>query len=98
MKTNPTVYIIYSEKLNRFYTGFTTDFDVRFDFHLHAEKHKFTAKADDWELHFKIECASKNQGLKIERHIKDMKSKKYIQNLLLYPEITQKLKERYRDC
>ena len=98
MKTNYTVYIIYSEKLDRFYTGFTTDFDVRLHFHLHAEKHKFTAKATDWVLYFKIECESKNQALKIEKHIKEMKSKKYIQNLLLYPEITQKLLERYRDC
>jgi len=98
VKTNSTVYILYSSKLDRYYTGFTTNFDVRLDFHLHAEHHKFTAKADDWELFYKIECASKNQGLQMEKHIKNMKSKKYIQNLLLYPEITQKLLERYQDC
>jgi putative endonuclease len=90
------VYIIYSEKLDRFYTGFTTNFDVRLDFHLNSkEKRKFTYNADDWVLYLKIECESKNQALEIEKHIKSMKSKVYIKNLLLYPEIISKLKEKF---
>ena len=91
-----TVYIIFSEKLNRFYIGYSSDLEVRFDFHLNDEQtRKYTYKAEDWKLFFKIECTSKQQALSIEKHIKKMKSKTYIDNLLKYPEIAQKLLEKY---
>ena len=60
---------------------------------------KFTAQADDWILFFEIECFEYSQALKIEKHIKRMKSKKYIHNLVKYPEISIKLLEKYTaDC
>lgn len=90
-----TVYILHSAKLNRFYTGFTTNLTSRLDFHRNAEAHKYTAKADDWIVFLEILCDSKSQGLKIEKHIKSMKSKTYIENLIKYPEIIEKLKLRY---
>jgi putative endonuclease len=51
---------------------------------------------DDWELIFTLECQSKSQGLSIEKHIKSMKSKVYIQSLLRYPEMKLKLFEKYK--
>ena len=93
-----TVYILFSEKLTRYYIGFTSNFDLRLDFHLNSnEQRKFTHNANDWITFLIIECQSKNQGLAIEKHIKKMKSKIYIQNLLLYPEIISKLLEKYKD-
>jgi putative endonuclease len=90
------VYILFSAKLNRFYIGFTSDFDVRMEFHKNAESHKFTANAQDWELFLKIECENKTQGLAIEKHIKKMKSKTYVENLIKYPDIISRLKEKYK--
>jgi len=58
-------------------------------------KTKFTAKAKDWILTFNIKCHSIEQAQRIEHHIKRMKSKKYIQNLLTYPEISIKLLAKY---
>jgi putative endonuclease len=81
------VYILQSKKLNRYYIGFTQDFEKRMRFHKDPETRKFTAKAKDWELFLKIKCDSKRQGLQIEKHIKKMKSKVYIVNLKRYPEI-----------
>jgi putative endonuclease len=50
-------------------------------------------------LFLKIDCDSKKQGLAIERHIKSMKSKIYIENLIKHPEIITKLLEKYKsDC
>jgi putative endonuclease len=89
------VYILHSSKLNRFYIGFTSDFDTRMEFHKNAESHKFTANAEDWELFLKIECESKSQGLNIEKHIKKMKSKTYVENLIKYTDIILKLKEKH---
>ncbi|MGV3630189.1 MAG: GIY-YIG nuclease family protein, partial [Bacteroidota bacterium] len=40
-----TVYILFSDKLNRFYTGFTSDLNIRLQFHKISENHKFTHNA-----------------------------------------------------
>ncbi len=90
------VYILYSSKLNRFYIGFTSDFDTRLEFHKNAEPRKFTANAEDWVLFLRVLCENKTQGLNIEKHIKKMKSKTYIENLIKYPEIILKLQEKYK--
>jgi putative endonuclease len=89
------VYILHSQKLNRYYTGSTADIDIRMDFHVNAENHKYTYNADDWKQVFTLECDNKTQMLAIEKHIKSMKSKVYIQNLIRYPEMTLKLKTQY---
>lgn len=89
------VYILYSEKLNRFYTGSTSNIDIRLDFHKNSENHKYTHNANDWLLMFSTECNNKSQMLSIEKHIKQMKSKVYIQNLMKYPEMIEKLKLQY---
>ncbi|MBR11036.1 MAG: excinuclease ABC subunit C [Rickettsiales bacterium] len=92
-------YILHSKKLNRFYTG-STELDAldRLDLHLgkYYGKDKFTAKADDWTLFLVIECDNKSQAMAIEKHIKKMKSSKYISNLKQYPEMIVKLLEKYK--
>ena len=93
------VYILHSEKLNLFYTGFTSNLEERLAFHKNAENRKFTHNAADWILFFIINCESKQQGLQIEKHIKSMKSKVYIENLTQYPEMIEKLKTKFpSDC
>ena len=93
------VYILFSEKLSKFYIGMTSNFDVRLEFHLNDEqKRKFTHNAGDWVLIHKIETETKELSLKIENHIKSMKSKIYIQNLVQYPEISKKLIAKYCKC
>ena len=69
------VYILYSQKQNRFHNGYTTNLETRLDFHLNdTQTRKFTHKADDRSLFFKLQCDSKPQALAIEKHIKAMKS------------------------
>jgi putative endonuclease len=91
-----SVYILHSDKLKRFYIGYTSDFETRLEFHKNAASQKFTANADDWSLFLQIPCENKTQGLNIEKHIKKMKSKTYIQNLIKYPDIILKLKDKYQ--
>jgi putative endonuclease len=95
------VYILFSKQLNRYYIGSTRLLaGQRLERHLagYYGKTKFTAKANDWELFYSIACMGYSQAHKIERHIKRMKSKKYIENLATYPEITEKLLLKYADC
>ena len=91
-------YILHSIKLNRFYIGSTAlDVKTRIEKHLihHYGDNKYTAKADDWELFVSIECDNLDQARSIERHIKRMKSQKYLEDLKRYPEIVGKLKSKY---
>src|SRR5690554_6195497 len=67
------VYILYSEAINRFYIGYSANFDMRMEFHQFPESRKFTAKAQDWRFFLKFDCDSKKQALNIEKHIKTMK-------------------------
>ena len=87
-------YIIYSEKLRKFYIGVTQD-DVVSRIKKHNDssygKHRFTAKANDWTLYLFISCLNYAHAVRIERKIKSMKSSVYIRNLLAYPELLEKL-------
>jgi len=51
-----TVYILYSKKLDRFYTGSCKDFLLRFQDHLDKiYPGSFTSNADDWQPFLLIE-------------------------------------------
>ncbi|MBU2553190.1 MAG: GIY-YIG nuclease family protein [Bacteroidetes bacterium] len=91
-------YILYSEKLDRYYIGSTIlQPEERLKAHLsdYYGNSKYTAKAKDWTLFYSISCCSIEQAKKLENHIKRMRNKKYIQNLPLYPDITGKLLSKY---
>jgi putative endonuclease len=91
------VYILYSNKLSRFYIGFTT-LSITERLHQHNTmfySNKFTGKADDWENFLTIECSSVKQAIHIEKQIKKMKSSKYINNLKKYPEMIDSLRKRF---
>ena len=92
-----TVYILYSPKLDRFYTGSCLNLEIRLEEHMSKKFiDGFTRKANDWELFFSIDSLSYNQARKIELHIKKMKSKKYIYDLKKYKEIVSKLIDKYK--
>jgi putative endonuclease len=69
--------------------------EIRLALHENPAARKFTARADDWQLVFEIFCDNNVQALSIEKHIKSMKSKVYIENLIRYPEMAESLKEKY---
>jgi putative endonuclease len=90
-------YILLSKKLNKFYVGITQD-----SIQSRLGKHNtgfyngtYSKITNDWELFLVIECDSVSQSMLIEKHIKKMKSKIYIENLLKYPEIIKKLKQKF---
>ena len=90
-------YILYSEKLERNYIGIChDDLNARIEKHNSHEygNHRYTAKADDWRLILTVDCETYAQAMRIEKYIKRMKSSTYISNLLKYPEMIDKLKEK----
>src|SRR5690606_10526191 len=98
-----TCYILFSERIQSFYVGFTTEpIDVRLDRHNSGYYHdKWTSRGVPWKVFLIIPCTNAAQARKIEAHIKKMKSKSYIQNLKKYPEMIDRLIEKYAgnpDC
>jgi putative endonuclease len=82
-------YILYSAQLDKYYIGETTDLSNRIEMH-NIGFSSFTSKVNDWKLYLAIKCTDRPLALKIEAHIKRMKSRKYIENLKRFPEILNK--------
>ena len=91
-----SVYILTSRKLGKYYIGSCIDLEQRLLDHKNKSyKDSFTSLADDWELYYEISNLEGEIARKIEQHIKSMKSKKYIENLKKYPEMTMKILVRF---
>jgi putative endonuclease len=92
-----SVYIIYSQKLDRFYVGTTDVVSERLTQHNQGKyAGSFTSKGIPWELFLVIDQLESAQAYKIEKHIKAMKSKKYTLNLKSYPEMIDQLRVRFK--
>ena len=64
----------------------------RLDHHNHPiNGEKYTARGIPWEFFLSIACESKIHAAKLERLIKSKKSRVFIQNLKLYPELVSKI-------
>jgi putative endonuclease len=75
-------YIIYSEKLDRYYIGYTDNLSWRLERHNQGWS-RFTKGGIPWELVYFEKYQTKQEALKREREIKSKKSRKYIENLIL---------------
>ena len=93
------VYILFSEKISRFYVGMTENLHQRLEHHNHPISNlKFTAKGIPWKLFLSITCQSKEHALKLEKLIKSKKSSVFIENLKQYPELIAKISMAASDC
>ena len=91
------VYIIYSNEYDQFYVGETENLEDRLEQHNSGYFPKgFTSKAKDWKLFLSIGCIDRIHARKIERHIKKMKSKRYIRNLKEYAEMQTRLLNTFK--
>ncbi len=74
-------YILYSEKLDKFYIGYTSDLQDRL--RKHNSNHKgFTGKVEDWDIVYSEEYTSKELAYARERQVKKWKSKARIKELI----------------
>ncbi|MBP6556929.1 MAG: GIY-YIG nuclease family protein [Flavobacterium sp.] len=82
------LYILHSSSANKFYVGETDNIDSRLLKHNnHSYDGSFTKIAEDWRVVLQFECVSKHQALQLEKFIKKMKSKIFIQKTIINPEI-----------
>ncbi|TWR24492.1 GIY-YIG nuclease family protein [Mucilaginibacter achroorhodeus] len=74
-------YIIYSERLDKYYVGHTEDLNTRLKQH-NLGISTFTSKADDWILVYSEAFSSREDARSREFEIKKKKSRKYIEWLI----------------
>ena len=78
-----TTYILFSEKLQKFYIGFTSgSMLVRLQKHL-MNKSGFTSKAKDWKIVFTETFNEKSDAMRREKELKGWKSHVRIKELIL---------------
>ncbi len=74
-------YILYSQKLDKYYIGSTQDLDDRL--RKHNSNHKgFTGKIGDWEIVYFEIFDSKSLAYARERQVKKWKSRIAVQKLI----------------
>ena len=78
---NYYTYILYSNRRDRYYIGYTSDIENRLKKH-NSGGTKSTRSGIPWKLVYYEEFENKTDALKREREIKNKKSRKYIEFLV----------------
>ena len=77
------IYILHSGSSDKYYIGSTNDISRRLKEHNELSENSYTSKHRPWGL---IACfevgSSRSLALKIEKHIKNQKSRSYIENTI----------------
>jgi putative endonuclease len=78
------LYIIYSERIDRYYIGETMDLHRRLIEHnTGVFKGCFTRRSADWSYALTIGFSNKSKAQQAERFVKRMNSRKFTENLIL---------------
>ncbi|MEO1013047.1 MAG: GIY-YIG nuclease family protein [Bacteroidota bacterium] len=87
-------YILHSPSISKFYIGsYHGDLSSRIEAHNGGKygAKAYTSVAGDWTLLLKFECGEYAHAIRLERKIKSIKSEKYVENLITYPKLRQKI-------
>jgi putative endonuclease len=74
-----TVYILFSSKLNKYYTGQTQDLENRLLEHNRGET-KFMETGKPWKLIWEKVVSNRSEGVKLEKQIKSRGAKRFLEN------------------
>ena len=74
------IYILHSKSADKYYVGYTTDFHQRILVHnTQLDFNTYTSKHRPWEVAAVFECGEdRSQAMKIEKFIKQQKSRRLI--------------------
>ncbi|MEM8520173.1 GIY-YIG nuclease family protein [Flavobacterium sp. PL12] len=77
------VYILYSKKFNKNYTGFTSNLIERFKSHNSLGIKGYTLKFRPWEVVYLEFHSCKSDAMNREKYFKSGIGREFIQNLIL---------------
>ena len=76
------VYILYSEKYDKYYIGQTKDLEIRLLFHNELSEKSFTSKYRPWKVIWSITLENGSQATIVEKYIKGRKSRSFNEALI----------------
>ena len=74
------VYILFSNSLNKYYTGQTNDLSSRLERH-NSGREKYTKTGTPWELVWSTDCKDRSEAMKLENKIKKRGAKRFLEDL-----------------
>ena len=84
------LYILYSKSTTKYYVGETHNIEERLIKHnQHTYSGSFTKIANDWDLILLFNCSNKEEAVFLERFIKKMKSRIFIEKIIKNPSILE---------
>ena len=76
------LYILYSQSIDKFYIGYSSDPARRLKEHNHLENTIWTKRGQPWELKTSIPYEDMRQAIKAERKLKKLKSRRVINQVI----------------
>ena len=78
------VYILYSERFNKYYRGYTSNLIERFKSHNELSKKGYTINYRPWKVVYVEFCANKTEAIQGEKFLKSGFGRKWVADKLLY--------------
>lgn len=75
------VYVLFSEKFNKHYTGFTSNLEERLKSHFELDKNSYTSRYRPWKLIYTKEFESKTEAMSHEKWLKTGIGRTFIKKL-----------------
>jgi len=76
------VYILYSDKIDKYYTGSTNELETRLKHHNGGHTVSTKSGSPNWRIVYTETLPGRTAALKREKEIKNKKSRKYIEWLI----------------
>jgi putative endonuclease len=78
-----TVYVLYSEKFDKIYIGYTSNLEQRLLSHNQLATKGWTVQFRPWKLLYTEEFQSKTEAMKREKELKSQKGREFIRTKLI---------------
>ncbi len=77
-----TVYVLYSEKYNKIYIGYTSNIEQRLLSHNELETKGFTLRYRPWKLIYSEVFSEKSEAMKREKQLKTARGRAFVWSLV----------------
>ena len=78
-----TVYVLYSEKYNKIYIGYTSNIEQRFLSHNELSKTGYTVKYRPWKIIYTEKFENKKEAIQREKQLKSSRGRNFIRKEIL---------------
>jgi putative endonuclease len=91
------IYILYSDRSDKYYVGYTSDYQNRLIEHNTSSRDSYTSKHRPWILKVAFECGEDEGATKrIETFIKKQKSRRFIEKMIAEESLSGELAQLVR--